>query len=419
MKALKQLSILAWVSWGLGTFFYMFQYILRVSPSVIGDCLIEAFCVTTVDFGQFSGSYYLGYAVMHLPLGFLLDRHPAKYILAGCFFVCGLGLVPLFWGKVWAAALIGRFLVGAGSSGAILCLFAMIKQHFPDDLFSRFLGIAVTIGVCGAIYGGYPVDRLNQAYGWTTVQAVFAIIAVVIALLILIFMPQGPDQKVQSQGKIGTFLKTLLQDHKSVFILALLGGLMVGPLEGFADVWAVPFLEKVYHLSRSESVSLPSLIFIGMALGATVLPALSSKNKGEFKAVVMSSFVMGALFVALTLRLIPTSWLMPTFLIIGFFCAYQILVIVVAVQWVPSHLTGLVSALTNMVIMAFGYVFHGAIAAAVTFAPSNPLIAGHSAQGLIQGISLIPLGMGLALAGLMGLSLWKRPPLGKKRGTPC
>jgi hypothetical protein len=110
---------------------------------------------------------------------------------------------------------------------------------------------------------------------------------------------------------------------------------------------------------------------------------------------------------------------MPTFLIIGFFCAYQILVIVVAVQWVPSHLTGLVSALTNMVIMAFGYVFHGAIAAAVTFAPSNPLIAGHSAQGLIQGISLIPLGMGLALAGLMGLSLWKRPPLGKKRGTPC
>lgn len=36
---------------------------------------------------------------------------------------------------------------------------------------------------------------------------------------------------------------------------------MVGPLEGFADVWAVSFLETVYGYERYMATSLP-LLFI-------------------------------------------------------------------------------------------------------------------------------------------------------------
>ncbi len=86
---------IAWAMWSIVSLFYAYQYILRVMPNIMMDDIIHQFNIDTRTFGQFSGVYYLGYSLMHLPLGIMLDRYGPKKILPICLLMTVVGLLPL------------------------------------------------------------------------------------------------------------------------------------------------------------------------------------------------------------------------------------------------------------------------------------------------------------------------------------
>ena len=90
-----------WVTWFLVSFFYAYQYVLRVIPRVLMPDILEKFQIDVAIFGQFSGFYYLGYIIMHIPLGILLDRVGPKFILPCCIALITLGLLPLIYMDTW------------------------------------------------------------------------------------------------------------------------------------------------------------------------------------------------------------------------------------------------------------------------------------------------------------------------------
>ena len=66
--------IVAWSIWMAASLFYAYQYILRVMPNIMMNDITQQFNIDATAFGQFSGIYYLGYSLMHLPIGIMLDR---------------------------------------------------------------------------------------------------------------------------------------------------------------------------------------------------------------------------------------------------------------------------------------------------------------------------------------------------------
>ncbi len=75
-----------------------------------------------------------------------------------CILFKGGGLLPIIFAKHWIYPIMGRFLIGAGSSGAILGAFKVIRMAFHEQGFTRMLSYTVTIGLLGPIYGGTPVS---------------------------------------------------------------------------------------------------------------------------------------------------------------------------------------------------------------------------------------------------------------------
>lgn len=69
---------LAWGVWIIASVFYAYQYILRVMPNIMLPDIMEQFGISAATFGQFSGVYYIGYSLMHLPIGIMLDRYGPK-----------------------------------------------------------------------------------------------------------------------------------------------------------------------------------------------------------------------------------------------------------------------------------------------------------------------------------------------------
>lgn len=417
MKKSQYPMSISWMLWGIASLFYAYQYIIRVVPSILLGPLTEKFSINAYDFGQFSGFYYLGYAGCHIPLGILLDRWGSRRTMILCLVLIIGGTLPLIASPYWVLALIGRMAVGIGSSGAILSAFQLINHYFDKKDFSRMLGGCVTIGVLGAIYGGRPFQQLIVYFGWEFSVKILLFLGLCLIGLILILVPSVAIKKHQTN--IRQELKEIIR-NPYVLKICLYAGCMVGPMEGFADVWAKVYLEKIYGLTAEQAAFLPSLIFLGMCIGAPLLGSLVEKVGGYYKLLIASGFIMFVIFVAILLGMGNTALLSVGFISLGIFSAYQILAIFKATTYVRQELIGITTAWSNMMIMVFGYLFHSSISLMIHYFWDGTMITNpdtlrmvplYNATAYQAGLTIIPVGL---LCGAMGfLRLYRQE---KKKG---
>ena len=390
---------LAWCIWLLVSMFYAFQYILRVMPNIMMDDIIAQFHINAKTFGQFSGVYYIGYSLMHLPLGIMLDRFGPKKILPICILMTVIGILPIIFSEFWVYPLIGRVLLGMGSSGAILGAFKIISSTFAAKKFTRMLSFSVTIGLIGGIYGGGPVNYLCELFGYKTVVGIFAVTGILLAIFSFLLIPEIEKKRSSS---VVSDVKSVLTNPK-VLLICFFAGLMVGPLEGFADVWASGFLKQVYGFEYTLAASIPSAIFVGMCFGSPVLTFIGDKSKSYFGTIIVSGIIMALVFLALVLTRIPASILSVSFVCVGVCSAYQILAIYKASTYVKPEVIGLTTAIANMIIMFFGYFFHSIIGAIIhsTGGPSSSI-------AFTNGIIVIPVCLIIGFLGFIGIALQER-----------
>lgn len=387
-----------WLLWGIASLLYAYQYILRVMPNIMIGDIMNQFHMDSLLFGQFSGIYYIGYSLAHLPIGLLFDRYGPKKILPIFMGLTLLGTLPLLITDFWIYPVVGRFFVGIGSSAAILGVFKIIRMTFPAHQFTRMLSFSVTIGLIGALYGGRPISDLKILYGFHEVTGVVLMIGLIlIGVAYFLFPLHKPHSK---NDTVANELRTVISAKKSLLI-CVLAGLMVGPLEGFADVWGAQFLKKVYGFDDKIAASLPSLIFVGMCFGGPALSFIAEKTN-NYGVIILSAVSMAVSFILLLSGLMTQTILSILFICVGVFCAYQIIAIYKAASYVSEKNVGLMTAVANMVIMIFGYAFHGLIGYIISYVDgARSEISHYSASSFQWGVSIIPAALMFSALGFM------------------
>ena len=384
----------AWCAWLIASIFYAYQYVLRVMPNIMLPDIMRQFHIDAAVFGQFTGAYYIGYCLVHLPMGIMLDRYGPRKVMSACILLTVIGLLPIIFAEHWMYPIIGRAIIGVGSSAAILGVFKIICMTFNDKNFTKMLSFSVTIGLLGAIYGGVPVSYLCIVYGYKTVVAVFIILGVIFAGITYLFVP---DVQSEHQTSVMADIKTVFANGR-VMLVCFLAGLMVGPMEGFADVWGSEFLKQDYGLDLKTANYLTSMIYIGMCF-APLLSRIAEKTGEYIKTIAGAGFVMFAIFTMLVAGVLTINSISVGFLIVGVCCAYQILAIYKASTYVPENVAGLTTAVANMIIMSFGYVFHSSIGLIIKYYQS----AGE-ALAFSYGISFIPITLCIGALGFFIVS---------------
>ena len=193
----KRSQIFPWLICGLGALFYCYEYILRISPSVMAQPLAHAFNVDAAMLGNAVAFYYYAYTPMQLPVGVLMDRYGPRRLLAIAALICAGGAYLFAFGHLGIAE-VGRFLVGFGSAFAFVGVLKLASLWLPPSRFAMIAGLVTTLGMLGAMFGDRLLGHFVQQMGWQSTVNLSAAVGVVLAAVIWLGIPRSNASAVHS-----------------------------------------------------------------------------------------------------------------------------------------------------------------------------------------------------------------------------
>jgi MFS family permease len=297
-----------------------------------------------------------------------------------------------------------------GSSVGFLGTAKVISQWFDAKNYGRMLGITFSFGLLGAVYGGKPVANWIHLTHWESVLDSIACVGLGIGMLAMVFLRKsGPHESTRTQPQLADLWQVI--SDKKLILLGLCNLLMVGALEGFADVWGVPYLMKAYGIEKGTAALLTSTVFIGMLFGGPLLALIAEKTLGFLKTASFSGVLIALLMLTIlfVLQDYSSSILMTLMFLLGILCCYQVLILTVGSRICPPALLGITTAFLNCINMLGGAFFHGSIGLLLDFTWDQGIENGirvYSAESFKLALLIIPAASFLGALGLFVVQKW-------------
>jgi sugar phosphate permease len=348
-------AALKWVIWALAAFFYFYEYLLRVSPSVMVSELMNAFHADATVLGLLVSFYFYAYAPMQLPVGLLIDRFGAKRLLTFAALVSGIGAILFGISSYLLEASFGRLLLGFGSSFAFVAMVYVCSHWFPPSKRALLVGLANSIGMLGAFCGQGPLGIALRTVNWRVAMILLGVTGFLFAFLIY-FIIDG-DKPHSGRTHITKSLLTGLKNIckcRLTWINAFVALLVYVTTSAVADLWGVPFLQTAYHFSKQTAGFAISMIFLGWLAGGPIIGLISDKMRKRKRIIIVCILLtLCSLIPVIYYVHLPASVLYILLFLIGFFSAGELLNFTLATELNASHVKGSAIAFTNCVV-SFG-----------------------------------------------------------------
>jgi predicted MFS family arabinose efflux permease len=351
----KYMSLCMWL---FPLLFFAYQFILRLWPGLMMQPIMEQFSIDAKSFGLLAACYYYGYAGMQIPIAVFLQKIGPRITIFMFAALSGLAMLLFSYTNNFYLALISRFLIGVGSAVGFLGVSQVVSEWFRKDQYANMIGLSFSFGLLGAVYGGKPLSLLLNHYDGRSIALVLSLLALFIGSCVLLVLRSVPATSQQPPPSLKITDLVILLSSKYIWILAIANLLMVGSLEGFADVWGISYLMTAYSFTQSDAALLGSFIFIGMLFGGPLLAVLAQRIS-NYKILVGCGFSLCLAFTLLLSHALDHWWLLcALFFMIGVLCCYQVIVFAVGSKLVAAELLGICVAFLNCINMLGGSFFH-------------------------------------------------------------
>ncbi|MDR3151731.1 MAG: MFS transporter, partial [Holosporaceae bacterium] len=250
--------------WGVASIFYLYEVVLRVSPSVMTNDLMCHYGITTGMLGMMISCFYYPYALLQVPCGLILDKIGPRNLIGFSAILSVVGAVLFATTKQVYVAQLGRCFVGAGAACAFVSCLQIASVVFSSKYFAIFVGITNMMGTMGGLCAGFPLAMCVNSIGWQNTTFALVFIGAFIALLVFLVVPKTVTMQKKTRD-YRAFLSTFagVIKNKQIILLGLVGGCMYLPISVFSELWAVPFFMTKYNMSSETASLASSMIFIG------------------------------------------------------------------------------------------------------------------------------------------------------------
>jgi MFS family permease len=382
------------LGWLVGSLFFFYAWILRVSPSVMVEDLMRDFAVGGAILGNLSALYFYGYAGMQIPVGLLLDRFGPRRLMTLAAALVAVACLLFASSASLATASLMRFLIGAGCAFSLVGAMAVAGQWFARERFALLAGLAMMFGMIGGIFGQAPLRVAVNASDWRTTMASVAVIGFVLMVAAWAFV----RDRHRGSGGLGTVLVGLkrVASNRETWLNAVAGLGSTGPLLAFAGLWGVPYLQAVYDIDRVTAGSVTSVTFIGWGAGAPLIGWLSD-HTGNRRKPLIAGLVLSAVALAAILYVpgIPLWGAGLLCFAIGFGGSAQIVCFALVREHNPPQLSGTGIGMVNALVTGAGALFQPMVGWLLDLAWDGVLVEGAR----VYAVAAYELAFGVLVAG--------------------
>ena len=232
---------------------YFISALLRAITATLSPLLTTEFSLTAGNLGLLAGGYFLGFASMQIPLGYLLDRHGPKKVVSSFLLIAIIGTIAFALAKSFSGLLISRVLIGVGVSACLMGPLTGYRIWFADEYQQRANAWMLMVLSMGFVFSTLPVQILLPIIGWRWIFGLIAILILIIIFLTLLFIPKWENEVKNQEEKSGSLSD--VWNNKFFRSTIPLGLFNYGGMVAVQTLWAGPWMVRVAGYNPLESAT--------------------------------------------------------------------------------------------------------------------------------------------------------------------
>ena len=194
---------------------YFISALLRAITATLSPLLTSEFNLNAGDLGLLAGGYFLGFASMQIPLGYLLDKHGPKKVVSSFLLIAIIGTTAFALAQSFSGLLISRILIGVGVSACLMGPLTGYRIWFADEYQQRANAWMLMVLSMGFVFSTLPVQILLPTIGWRWIFGSVAIIILLIIILTLLSVSEASVTQIEQLIELGG-LTSSIQEAKSI-----------------------------------------------------------------------------------------------------------------------------------------------------------------------------------------------------------
>ncbi len=335
--------------WFVSTLFVIYAFCLNTAAAVFSDSIKASLHVGNVEVAYAVGAFTVGFALMQIPAGYLLDRYNVRYVTSLGVLLLAVGNILISYADNLILFSLSNFLQGLGGSFAFIATAVLISKWFPGRAFPILFGLTQTLScvLAGVIH--YVFMESLKTQPWNDLYRILATLGFGLFILTLLFI-KAP--KNDNPCETISFTRSIRQvfSNSQVWLCAISAATAFGVLLAYAGFWYMN-VQKFYSVSTHNSFIISAVIFVGIGIGTPLLGFVSNLFKSR-KLIIHVSLALGNM--ALLLAIYSPHFNYNNLILIniisflvGFFLSGSMLFYTVVSEISSDNTRGVALSLTN------------------------------------------------------------------------
>lgn len=262
-------------------FGWIVSYIDRTAITLALTSIGSDLTLTATQLGFVLSAFFMGYALMQIPGGWLADRFGIIKILIIA--VAFWSIFTAFTGLAWSlgALILIRFLFGIGEGGYPAASTKAIATYYEKSQRTKAQSTMMSSNMLGGALAPIICAPLLLIFGWRTVFFIISALGIIFIIGLLYFTRNAKTYMEEQTDKPKGSFKAVLTNSYLVKVLLIF--FFVNLASWGLGSWMPTYLMQVHNINMASVgivAAIPAFFAaVGMIISGRIISKLGSKSK--------------------------------------------------------------------------------------------------------------------------------------------
>ena len=329
----------------------------RSSNGVIAPELMHELHIDASDIGWSSGSFFVIFALLQIPIGVFFDRYGVRRVIPVMLIFAIIGTWLFSIADSAGPLVAGRFLIGLGFAGGMAGSLVVLARWHGSSSFTRAMTLLFAFANLGSLLATLPLAMATEWVGWRPTFLALGVVTAVVAVVYFAVVRDTPDEGSDQASRpetLGDSIRGIGEVFRVPGLLKVMPMIGIGyaSIVTIVGLWGGPYLHDVYDLDGVARGNLLSIMAIALVVGTLAYGPIRQRADGFRPVVIAGGAVSAVLMLVLAMVSSAPLWLTVGLLIaICFIGAYSVILMAHGVALIPAKLAGRGTTTLNAVLM--------------------------------------------------------------------